>query len=232
MTASAPNRPTGLTLAIVLLVFMGLWGLVTGGLSLSSALAGPQAAGDMVSRQMDLMQRLPGAAQTPELAAKMAEMGAGVAEDVSSVAARWHTIQLALAALGLLLGVGLLVGAVRAWGAHPRARRFLTRLLWIAIGFTAVRAVVNHVVTTQTMAAMRPLLEGMMASLPGASGGLSPQQIMALSTGATQAFAVLGALLAAALYGTVIYTLRRPDSRAWLEAVGVEEVAMPELAEG
>ena len=137
MTASAPNRPTGLTLAIVLLVFMGLWGLVTGGLSLSSALAGPQAAGDMVSRQMDLMQRLPGAAQTPELAAKMAEMGAGVAEEVSSVAARWHTIQLALAALGLLLGVGLLVGAVRAWGAHPRARRFLTRLLWIAIGFTA-----------------------------------------------------------------------------------------------
>ena len=41
---------------------------------------------------------------------------------------------------------GLLTGAVRAWKARPGARAFLTRLLWIAIGFTAVRAAIKGLV--------------------------------------------------------------------------------------
>lgn len=217
MMAATPTRPTALTLAVFLLVLMGLWGLVTGGMSLSGALAGPDDAGERVSEQMAMMQKLPGVAQSPELTARMAEMGKDVAVKLQAVAARWRLTQLALAALGLLLGLGLLFGAVRAWNAAPGARGLLTRLLWIAIGFTALRALINQMVTGQTMAAMRPLMEGMMAGMPGMADGPSPQQLMALSTLGAQVFALLFALLAAGLYALVIWVLRRPDSLAWLE---------------
>lgn len=228
-----PQRPTALTLALVLLAFLGLWGLGSGCFNLVSAAAGPAATGDMVSQQMATLQQLPGVAAAPGAAAELSEVGKSVAGALTAVLERWRLAQLVLAALGALLGLGLLLGVVRAWRARPGARPFLARLLWIAIAFTAVRAVINHLISSQTLAAMRPLMEAMVARIPGAPSGVSPQQIMAMSTIAAQVFALLAALLAALLYALALWALRRPDSLAWLEPQPEPvPVLMPEPPEG
>ena len=228
-----PPRPTALTLALVLLVCMGLWGLGSGCLNLVSAAAGPACTGDMVSEQMATLQKLPGVSAAPGAAAELSEVGKSVAGALAAVLERWRLAQLVLAALGALLGLGLVLGAVRAWRALPGARPFLARLLWIAIAFTAVRAVMNHLVSSQTLAAMRPLMEAMVARIPGAPSGISPQQIMAMSTVAAQVFSLLIALLAALLYALALWALRRPDSLAWLEPQPEPApVLMPEPPEG
>jgi len=179
-------RPAGLTTVCVLAILLGGAGFLMGCFGLASQVIGSRMQQALVGMQ-------PGANDST------AEIQREMNARVMAITSRYKWLLVPLMVVKLVVDVGLLVGALLAWGLKPRGWSWLHGALIAAIVFEVVQAVPTLMVQREYQAVTNEMMAKIMTVRQGPNA--PPPIVKDITSGMTSAISIMSMIYAVGWLG-------------------------------